>query len=110
GVLIAGAVPTFYPVGEGLDPVAEVRRALEAPGPSPRVMILNFPHNPTTAVCDAAKLAELCALAAARDVRVISDVAYADLCFDGYQAPSVLAVPGARDRAVEFGTLSKGRS
>jgi len=112
GVLIAGGVPSFYPVGEGFDPVAEVRRALDAASGAsrPKLLVLNFPHNPTTAVCEARTLRDLFALAEANDLRVVSDIAYADLCFDGYAAPSLLGVPEARTRSVEFGTLSKGRS
>lgn len=109
GAVIAGAVPTFYRVDPRLDPVEEVRAALSRAAVPPRLLILNYPHNPSTAVVDAATLARLVALADEAGMRVLSDLAYADLCFDGFAAPSVLAVPGGA-RAVEFSTLSKGRS
>ena len=109
GAVIAGAVPTFYRVDPRLDPVDEVRAALSRATVPPRLIILNYPHNPSTAVVDAATLARLVALAGEAGARVVSDLAYADLCFDGFAAPSALAVPGG-ERAVEFSTLSKGRS
>jgi alanine-synthesizing transaminase len=109
GAVIAGAAPTFYRVGPGLDPYVEIREAISRAATRPRLLIINFPHNPTTAVCDAATLARLVDLADAEGMRVLSDMAYADLCFEGYAAPSVLTVPGGR-RAIEFSTLSKGRS
>ena len=109
GALIAGANTSFYRVGPDLDPVAEIQAALARATARPRLLILNFPHNPTTAVCDANTFARLVDLADAEGMRVLSDMAYADLCFDGFAAPSVLTVPGGR-RAVEFTTVSKGRS
>ena len=109
GAVIAGATPTFYRVGPGLDPFTEIREAISRASARPRLLIVNYPHNPTTAVCDAATLARLVDLADAEGMRVLSDMAYADLCFEGYAAPSVLTVPGGR-RAIEFSTLSKGRS
>lgn len=110
GVVIAGGTPVFYPVGPGKDPVAEVRAALGRAPSKPRVLIVNYPHNPTTAVCDPGAMRAFADLAAAEDLVLLSDIAYADLCFDGYRAPSLLAVPSARARSVEFSSLSKGRS
>jgi alanine-synthesizing transaminase len=110
GVVIAGGVPAFYPVGPGLDPVGEVTQAITRAPAKPKLLIVNYPHNPTTAVCDAGVMKAFGDLARAEDLILISDMAYADLCFDGYQAPSLLSVPGVRERAVEFTTLSKGRS
>ena len=68
---------------------------------------MNFPHNPTTAVVDLAFMKKVVEFASENHIMVAHDFAYADLCFDGYQAPSFLQVPGAKDVGVEFYTLSK---
>ena len=75
--------------------------------PRPRVMVLNFPHNPTTAVVDLEFFKKVVAFAKEHNVMVIHDFAYADLVYDGYRAPSLLQIPGAKDIGVEFYTLSK---
>ncbi|HID23984.1 MAG TPA: aminotransferase class I/II-fold pyridoxal phosphate-dependent enzyme [Planctomycetaceae bacterium] len=78
--------------------------------PKPKVVIVNFPHNPTTTCVDAEFFVDLVKLAKEYEFLVISDFAYADICFDGYEAPSFLAAPGAIDVGVEFTTMSKGYS
>lgn len=78
--------------------------------PKPKVVIVNFPHNPTATVVEADFYVELVQLAKKFGFLVISDFAYADICFDGYRAPSFLAAPGALDVGVEFTTMSKGFS
>ncbi len=78
--------------------------------PSPKVVVANFPHNPSAAVVDANFYVELVALAKKYGFLVISDFAYADICFDGYQAPSFLAAPGASDVGVELTSMSKSYS
>jgi len=78
--------------------------------PKPKVVIVNFPHNPTSTVIESDFYVELVKLAKKYNFMVISDFAYADICYDGYQAPSFLAVPGAIDVGVEFTTMSKGYS
>jgi alanine-synthesizing transaminase len=78
--------------------------------PCPKVVIVNFPHNPSTTVVESDFYVELVRLAKQYGFMVISDFAYADVCFDGYQAPSFLATPGALDVGVEFTTMSKGYS
>ena len=78
--------------------------------PKPKVVIVNFPHNPTTTCVEADFYVELVKLAKKYGFLVISDFAYADICFEDYQAPSFLAVPGAIDVGVEFTTMSKGYS
>ncbi len=78
--------------------------------PKPKVVIVNFPHNPTATVIEADFYVELVALAKRYGFLVISDFAYADICYDGYVAPSFLATPGALDVGVEFTTMSKGYS
>jgi alanine-synthesizing transaminase len=81
--------------------------AFRESGPQPKLLFLSFPHNPTTAVVDAEFFAKIVAFAQENDLIVIHDFAYADLTFDGYQAPSFLQAPGAKDVGVEFFTLSK---
>jgi alanine-synthesizing transaminase len=78
--------------------------------PKPKVVIVNFPHNPSSTCIEADFYVELVALAKKYGFLVISDFAYADICFDGYKAPSFLSVPGALDVGVEFTTMSKGYS
>ncbi|MFH1302549.1 MAG: aminotransferase class I/II-fold pyridoxal phosphate-dependent enzyme [Planctomycetota bacterium] len=78
--------------------------------PKPRVVVVNFPHNPSATVIEQDFFVELVRLAKKYSFLVISDFAYADICFDGYKAPSFLATPGAIDVGVEFTTMSKGFS
>ncbi len=74
------------------------------------MLIISFPHNPTTRVVDLTFFEKIVAFARAHDMMVVHDLAYADLVFDGYKAPSFLQVPGAKDVGVEFFTLSKSYS
>ncbi|MEK6247732.1 MAG: aminotransferase class I/II-fold pyridoxal phosphate-dependent enzyme, partial [Planctomycetales bacterium] len=76
--------------------------------PRPKLLIVNYPHNPSTATVDADFYVEIVKLAKRFDFNVISDFAYADIAFDGYQPPSFLAAHGAKDVGVEFTTMSKG--
>jgi alanine-synthesizing transaminase len=76
--------------------------------PKPKLVVVNYPHNPSTVTVEADFYVELVKLAKRFGFMVISDMAYADLCFDGYQAPSFLAAPGAKDVGVELTTMSKG--
>ena len=78
--------------------------------PKPKVVVVNFPHNPTTTCVEQDFFVELVKLAKKYGFLVISDFAYADICFDGYKAPSFLTAPGALDVGVEFTTMSKGYS
>ncbi len=82
----------------------------ESTWPKPRVIVLSFPHNPTTACVDYAFMERLVAFAREHDVVLVHDFAYADLGFDGYEPPSILQVPGAKDVAVELYTLTKSFS
>ena len=75
--------------------------------PRPKILIISFPHNPTTEVVDMAFFEKVVDYAKEHDILVIHDLAYADLVFDGYKAPSFLQVPGAKDVGVEFFSLSK---
>jgi alanine-synthesizing transaminase len=78
--------------------------------PKPKLVIVNFPHNPTGTCIEQDFFVDLVALAKKHSFLVISDFAYADICYDGYQAPSFLATPGAIDVGVELTTMSKGYS
>ncbi len=78
--------------------------------PSPRLVVVNFPHNPSSTVVEQSFFVELVALAKKYEFLVLSDFAYADICYDGYVAPSFLSTPGAKDVGVEFTTMSKGYS
>lgn len=82
----------------------------ESAWPRPRVVVVSFPHNPTTACVDVSFMARLVAFAREHDVVVVHDFAYADIGFDGYEPPSILQVPGAKDVAVELYTLTKSFS
>src|SRR6266581_2957667 len=76
--------------------------------PRPKVLILNFPHNPTTTVVERDFFVDVVALARRFGFMVVHDFAYGDVCFDGYRAPSFLSVPGAKEVGVETSTMSKG--
>ncbi|HEX3947455.1 MAG TPA: aminotransferase class I/II-fold pyridoxal phosphate-dependent enzyme, partial [Acidimicrobiales bacterium] len=82
----------------------------ESTWPKPRVIVLSFPHNPTTACVDYAFMERLVAFAREHEVVLVNDFAYADIGFDGYDPPSILQVPGAKDVAVELYTLTKSFS
>ena len=84
--------------------------AWESAWPKPRVIVLSFPHNPTTECVDLAWMTRIVAFAKEHDIVLVHDFAYADIAFDGYQPPSILQVPGAKDVAVELYTLTKSFS
>jgi alanine-synthesizing transaminase len=88
--------------------LTQVAHTCEILYPKPKVVIVNFPHNPSSAVVERDFYVELVALAKRFHFFVFSDFAYADVCYDDYQAPSFLSVPGAKDVGVEFTTMSKG--
>jgi alanine-synthesizing transaminase len=108
--ILAGAAVVEVPMAPGesfFDPIVE---AFERSHPRPRVIILSFPHNPTTAVVDLSFWERAVAFAREQEVLLVHDFAYAELCFDGYEAPSILQVPGADEVAVELYTLTKSYS
>jgi alanine-synthesizing transaminase len=106
--------------GDGSEPVGapnpgdaffdSLMETWEQTWPKPRVIVLSFPHNPTTACVDYAFMERLVAFAREHDVVLVHDFAYADLGFDGFDPPSILQVPGAKDVAVELYTLTKSFS
>jgi alanine-synthesizing transaminase len=110
GPILAGAAVQYVRLGPGQDFFANLQTAWEQAWPRPRVVVVSFPHNPTTACVDSAFMQTLVDWARAHDVFVVHDFAYADLGFDGHQPPSILQVPGAKDVAVEIYTLSKSFS
>ena len=106
-VIIAGGDVRHVRLTAGEDFFENLMAAFRESWPQPKLLILSFPHNPTTAVVDLEFFKKIVAFAQDHDLLVIHDFAYADLTFDGYQAPSFLQVPGAKDVGVEFFTLSK---
>lgn len=107
GPVIAGADIRSVPMRAGIDFLAELEQALRLTYPRPKILILNFPANPTTQCVDLAFFERVVALCREYKLYVVHDIAYADIVFDGYRAPSILQVPGAKEIAVEFFTLSK---
>ncbi len=106
-VIIAAGDVRNVPLGPGIDFFEKLQEAYKSCWPPPKLLILSFPHNPTTQVVDLQFFQRVVEFAKAHRLIVIHDLAYADLTFDGYQAPSFLQVPGARDVGVEFFSLSK---
>jgi alanine-synthesizing transaminase len=107
GAVIAGAEIRHIPMAEGVDFFEEAERAIRNSFPKPKMMILGFPSNPTAMCVELEFFERIIALAKANNILVVHDLAYADITFDGWKAPSIMQVPGARDVAVEFFTMSK---
>ncbi|HTJ98380.1 MAG TPA: alanine transaminase [Bordetella sp.] len=107
GAVIAGANIRSVRMTPGVDFFEELERAVRESIPKPKMMVLGFPSNPTAQCVDLSFFERVVALAKEHDILVVHDLAYADICFDGYVAPSIMQVPGARDVAVEFFTMSK---
>jgi len=107
GFIIAGADVRHVPLVPGVDFFEELRRAIQDSWPRPKMLVLNFPGNPTTQCVELDFFEQVVAIAREYDIWVVHDLAYADIVFDGYQAPSILQVPGAEEIAVEFFSLSK---
>ncbi|MBF0285949.1 MAG: alanine transaminase [Magnetococcales bacterium] len=107
GFIISGADIRHVPLCKPHDFFEELTRAIRNTWPTPRILIVNFPSNPTAMTVDLDFYEKVVAFAKEYNLMVISDIAYAEICFDGYRAPSILQVPGAKDVAVEFYSLSK---
>ncbi len=107
GFVIAGADIRHVPLVKGGDFFAEIEKAIKNSWPKPKMLVINFPGNPTTQCVDLEFLTRVVAIAKEHNIWVVHDIAYADIVFDGYKAPSILQVPGAKDIAVEFYSLSK---
>jgi alanine-synthesizing transaminase len=109
-VIIAGGDLRSVPLTPDGDLIANLETAIARTWPKPKMLILSFPHNPTTMVVDRAFFERIVEFAREHDLMVLHDFAYAEVCFDGYQPPSILEVPGAKDLAIEFTSLSKSHS
>ena len=107
GFVIAGADIRHVPLIPGVDFFAELEKAIKDSWPRPKMLVINFPGNPTTQCVDFEFFEKVVDIASEYKIWVVHDLAYADIVFDGYVAPSILQVPGAIEVAVEFFTLSK---
>ncbi|MEW5056976.1 MAG: alanine transaminase [Cycloclasticus sp.] len=107
GFVIAGADIRHVPIGPDVDFFCELEKAIKTSYPKPKMLVLNFPGNPTTQCVDLEFFEKVVKMAKEHDIWVVHDNAYAEIVFDGYKAPSILQVPGAKDIAVEFYSLSK---
>ncbi len=106
GQIFAGATLRSVPIGAGIDLFAGIERAMRQE-PKPRCVVVNFPANPTALTVGLDFYERLVALARELDITIVSDVAYAEIYFDGNPPPSILQVPGAKEIAIEFSSLSK---
>jgi len=107
GVVIAGADLRHVPMIPGGDFFDELQKAIVDSWPKPKMLILNFPGNPTSQCVELDFFEKIIAVAKEHNIWVVQDIAYADIVFDGYKAPSILQVKGAKDIAVEFFSMSK---
>jgi alanine-synthesizing transaminase len=107
GVVIAGADLRHVPMIPGGDFFDELQKAIIDSWPKPKMLILNFPGNPTSQCVELDFFEKIIAVAKEHNIWVVQDIAYADIVFDGYKAPSILQVKGAKDIAVEFFSMSK---
>lgn len=107
GFTIADANVRFIPLLPDVDFIATLENTIQESWPKPKMIVINFPANPTTQCVDLDFFAKIVAIAKEHNIWVVHDLAYADLVYDGYRAPSILQVPGAKDIAVESYTLSK---
>ncbi len=107
GFVIAGADVRHVPIGPGIDFFEELEKAIRDSWPKPKMLLINFPSNPTTQCVELDFFEKIIDIAREHQIWVVQDLAYADIVFDGYVAPSILQVPGAKDIAVEFFSMSK---
>ena len=113
GPYFAGADARQVPIGDGADGAGYIDRVMEAwelGWPKPRVVVLSFPHNPTTTTVELADLQRLVDWARERDVVLVHDLAYGDMCFDGWSPPSIMQCDGAKEVAVELYSMTKSFS
>ena len=107
GFIMAGASVRHVPVGPEFDFLGELKKAVQHSIPAPLAIVLNFPANPTAQTVDLDFYGEIIAFCRRHNIIVLSDLAYAELYFDDKPPPSILEIPGAREIAVEFSSLSK---
>ena len=110
GFVIAGADIRHVPMVPGGDFIAELEKAIADTWPKPKMLVLNFPSNPTADCVELDFFEKVVAIAKENEIWVVHDLAYADIVYDGYEAPSILQVDGAKDVAVECFSLSKSYS
>lgn len=109
-VIIAGGDLRSIPLASDRDFFEDLATAVKLTWPQPKMLIISFPHNPTTEVVDLAFFEKVVEFAKEHRIFVVHDFAYADLCFDGYKAPSFMQVKGAKEVGVEFFSMSKSYS
>ena len=107
GFVIAGADVRHIPIGPEVDFFEELQKSIRDSWPKPKMLLINFPSNPTTQCVDLEFFSKIIEIAKEHKIWVIQDLAYADIVFDGYKAPSILQIPDAKDIAVEFFSMSK---
>lgn len=107
GFMLAGAALRHVPIGPGIDFMTELERAVKYSVPPPLALVLNFPANPTAMTVGLDFYAEVVDFCRREDIIIISDLAYAEIFFEGEPPPSILQIPGAKDIAVEFTSISK---
>lgn len=107
GFVIAGADIRHVPMTADVDFFSELEKAIKDSWPKPKMLVLNFPGNPTAQCVELDFFEKVVQIAKEHQIWVVHDIAYAEIAFDGYKAPSILQVPGALDVAVEFYSLSK---
>jgi alanine-synthesizing transaminase len=107
GFIIAGADIRHVPLVPEIDFFVELEKAIKDSWPKPKMLVLNFPANPTTQCVELDFFEKVVEIAREHGIWVVHDLAYAEIVFDGYQAPSIMQVPGAKEIAVEFYSLSK---
>jgi alanine-synthesizing transaminase len=106
-VAMAGANVLRVPLGNDQAVLDRIERMIEGLYPTPKLLILNYPHNPTSVTIDEGFWERAIAMCRRRGIMIISDFAYGEVCFDGYKAPSFLSAPGAKELGVDFTTMSK---
>ncbi len=106
-VAMAGANAIRVPLGNDQAFLDRIERMIDGLFPAPKLVVFNYPHNPTAMTIDSDFWPRAIEMCRRRGVMIISDFAYGEVCFDGYKAPSFLSTPGAKDVGVEFTTMSK---
>jgi len=107
GFVIAGADVRHVPLTDDVDFFVELEKSIKNAWPKPKMLVINFPGNPTAQCVELEFFEKVIAIAREHKIWVVQDIAYAEIAFDGYKAPSILQVPGAKEVAVEFYSLSK---
>ena len=107
GFVLAGADVRHVPIGPGFDFFEELQKSIRDNWPKPKMLLINFPSNPTSQCVDLDFFERVIEIAREHEIWVVQDLAYADIVYDGYTAPSILEVPGAKEIAVEFFSMSK---